>query len=170
VIRLNDVHAIRLIASAAHIQFVPKLHQCIAEYDSNDILRGGVLFTDWMGGSVQVHVAGFRSNWATKALLFMTFDYPFKQLKVKKLIGLVPEENYRARNLNLHLGFKIEYKIDDVFNDKGPFNGMYIMSMKREDCRWLGMEPPTLNFAPIELTNNIEHQLSIVDIATQTLH
>ena len=165
-IRLNDAHAVNLIASAAHVQFVPKLHQCVAEYDSRDILRGGVLFTDWMGGSVQVHVAGFRKNWASKALLFVTFDYPFKQLKIKKLIGLVPEENWKARNLNLHLGFKIEHLIEDVFNYKHGLNGMYIMSMRREDCRWLDMEPPRLNFAPPALTNNIGNQLSIVEPMT----
>ena len=165
-IRLNDAHAVNFIAAAAHVQYVPKLHQCIAEYDSNDILRGGVLFTDWMGGSIQVHVAGFRPNWASKAILYMTFDYPFKQLKVKKLIGLVPEINWRARNLNLHLGFRIECLIDDVFNDANSLNGMYIMSMRREDCRWLNMEPPALHFAPVELTNNIERQLSIVEPMT----
>ena len=167
---MNDAHAVNLIASAAHVQYVPKLHQCVAEYDNNDILRGGVLFTDWMGGSIQVHVAGFRKNWASKTLLFLTFDYPFKQLKVKKLIGLVPEINWRARNLNLHLGFKIECLIDDVFNDSNSLNGMYIMSMKREDCRWLNMKPPPIYLAPIERTNPIGPQLSIVDHLIPTLH
>ena len=160
IIRFDDVHAIRLIAQAAKIQFVPRLHHAIASYDNNDILTGGVLFTDWMGGSIQVHVAGFRPNWASKALLYLAFNYPFEQLKVNKLIGLVPEENHQARNLNLHLGFRIEYKIDDVFNHRSLANGMWIMSMRREDCRWLKMKPPHIEYAPLDRTNRVDMPLA----------
>jgi hypothetical protein len=155
-IRFDDVHAIKIIARASNMQFVPGLHHCIARYNRRDQLMGGVLFSDWMGGSVQVHVAGLQPGWADKSLLYLTFNYPFVQLNVKKLIGLVPEWNYRARNLNLHLGFQIEYKVDDVFNHKHLDNGMYIMSMRKEDCRWLAMKQPLIEFAPPERMNRIE--------------
>jgi hypothetical protein len=162
-IRFDDVHAIKLIAKASNMQFVPLMHHCIARYNSQDQLMGGVLFSDWMGGSVQVHVAGFQPCWADKGLLYLTFNYPFTQLGVKKLIGLVPEWNYRARNLNLHLGFKIEYKVDDVFNHQQLDNGMYIMSMRREDCKWLNMKQPYIEFAPPERTNRIDMPLAHVE-------
>ena len=67
-IRFDDVHAIRCIAQAVGIQFVPSLHHCIAEYDTTDKLTGGVLFTDFWGGSVGMHVAGFRKNWGSRAI------------------------------------------------------------------------------------------------------
>jgi hypothetical protein len=168
-IRFNDPHAAYLIASAAKIPFVPQLHHCIAEYDSNDILRGGVLFTDYLGGSVQVHVAGFRLNWASKVLLYLTFQYPFKIIRVKKLIGLVPESNTQARNLNLHLGFKIEYLVADVFNWGDAPNGMYVMSMYAEDCKWLNMPTPRVILAPKEKTNQLTLPLEILDHTQMTV-
>lgn len=155
-IRINDPHAIKLIMEAAHVQFVPKLHFCIADYDSNDNLRGGALYTDFWGGSVMMHVAGFRPGWGSKAILWVAFDYPFNMLKVKKLFGMVPEWNWRSRHACLHIGFKMEYLVSDVFNFSHGINGMYLFSMRREDCKWLDMPKPRLEFAPPELTNFLE--------------
>ena len=159
-IRFDDVHAIKLIARAARIQFVPSLHHCIASYDENDILKGGVLFTDYWGGSVAIHMAGFRKYWVSKAMVYLAFDYPFRQLGVKKLFALVPEWNVVSRNNTLHLGFKIEHKVDDVFNNADGVNGMYICSMKKEECRWLGMKMPYIEYATPERTNRVDQPLS----------
>jgi RimJ/RimL family protein N-acetyltransferase len=158
VIRVDDVHAIRAIASAAHIQFVPRLHHCIARYNETDRLLGGVLFTEYRGGSVAIHMAGFDPHWVNRAMIYLAFDYPFNQLKVKKLIGLVPESNERARNANLKLGFTDEYLIADIYD--GPVNGMYIMSMLKDQCRWLDMPMPFIEYAPPERTNNINLSLA----------
>lgn len=156
--RVDDVHAIRAIALAAHIQFVPRLHHCIARYSETDRLLGGVLFTEYRGGSVMIHMAGFDPHWVNRAMIYLAFDYPFNQLKVKKLIGLVPESNVRARNANLKLGFKAEYLIEDVYS--GEDSGMLIMSMRREECKWLDMQMPYIEFAPPERTNNINLPLA----------
>src|SRR5580698_11387694 len=110
-IRINDIHAIKCIAAAAHVQFVPKIHHCIATYDDNDRLAGGNLYTDYhgIGGSVQLHTACFNKRAVSKAMMYLAFDYPFRQLQANKLIGLVMERNVEARNFDLKLGFKIEY-------------------------------------------------------------
>ena len=148
-IRIDDVHAIRLIASAAAIQFVPGIHHCIADYTESDQLKGGVLFTDYWGngGSCQIHMAGFRKNWVSKSMLYLAFHYPFQQLGVKKLFGLVPERNHVARNSNLRLGFIVEYLAEDVFNHADGVNGMYLMSMRKEACKWLNMKMPLTEYA-----------------------
>jgi RimJ/RimL family protein N-acetyltransferase len=161
-IRFDDVHAIRLIAQASHIQFVPRLHRCIARYNERDQLMGGVLFTEFRGGSVAIHMAGFNPHWVNRAMIYLAFDYPFKQLQVKKLIGLVPESNVRARNANLKLGFKIEHLITDIYN--GSVNGMYIMSMLKDECRWLDMKMPFIDYAPPERTNDVN--LPLADMPT----
>ena len=160
-IRINDVHATKLIAQASQIEFVPKLHHCIADYSGNDQLKGGVLFTNYRVGSVAIHMAGFRKNWVSKSMLYLAFHFPFRQLKVKKLFGMVPERNVEARNNDLHLGFKIEYMIDDVYGYEDGVNGMYLMSMRREDCKWLDMAMPFIEYAPDSLMGPIEpHSLS----------
>jgi hypothetical protein len=155
-VRIDDVHSIRAIASAARVEFVPRIHHCVAVYDSSDKLLGGVLFTSFMNGSVQMHCAGFQRGWITKPLLYLSFHFPFEQLKVKKVICLIPEWNWRSRNLALHLGFRIEHLVSDVFNhnDDTP-NGMYIASMLRDDCRWLKMRMPFIQYAPIEKTGPV---------------
>jgi hypothetical protein len=152
-IRINDVHAIKLIAHAAHIEFVPQLHHCIAEYDADDELKGGVLFTAYRVGSVMIHMAGFRKNWVSRPMIYLAFDYPFRQLKVRKLIGMVPERNVTARNNDLHLGFKIEYLSPDVLGYEDGVNGMYLMSMYRDDCKWLNMRMPYIEYAPKSRTS-----------------
>jgi hypothetical protein len=172
-IRINDVHAIQLISKAARVQFVPHLHHCIAEYNTRDQLVGGVLFTDWNYGSLLVHIAlSPHRGLLCRQLLWLTCQYPFNQLGAKKMIALVPEWNIQSRNLCLKLGFKIEYKIDDIFNNPPPLdNGMYIMSMKREECKWLKMKPPTIDFAPRELINELPaiEELTVVP-ADRVLH
>ncbi len=158
--RFDDVHSIKLIAAASEIEFVPRLHHCIARYDEMDRLMGGVLFTEYTGGSVFIHMAGFHPRWVNKAMVYLAFDYPFNQLRVKKLFGNVPEWNVRSRNNTLHLGFKIEYLVRDVYNRMDGVNGYYVMSMYREDCRWLKMKMPFIPTAPPERTNSIEMPLA----------
>ena len=161
-IRIDDVHAIRAISAAAHMQFVPKIHHCIASYDENDKLLGGNIYTDYWGngGSCQVHTACFNKHWASKAMLYLAFDYPFRQLMVKKMFGLVPERNVAARNFDLRLGFKIEYLAEDVFNHPDGINGMYLMSMRADECKWLSMKMPYIEYAPRERTNDINLPLA----------
>ena len=158
--RIDDVHAIRLISKASQMEFVPRLHHCIARYDDRDRLLGGVLFTDYRVGSVHIHMAGFHPRWVSKAMVYLAFDYPFQQLKVKKLFGLVPERNVKSRNNTLHLGFKIEYLVPDVLAYADGVNGMYIMSMYKEDCRWLNMPMPFIDYASSEQTNSIDRPLA----------
>lgn len=166
-IRINDVHAIKLLAKAATIQFVPTLHHCIARYSEGDKLMGGTLYTDYWGGSVGCHFAGFAPNWINRELLWLGFDYPFNQLKVKKLFGLIPEWNVTSRNTALRLGFKIEYLAAGVFDFEHGVNGMYLMSMPREDCRWLKMPMPYIEYAPEDRTSVAR---PVVEEASQWMH
>ena len=143
-IRFNDPDAIRAISEATTVPFVPTHHQCIARFDDAGNLLGGVLFTDYNVASIQIHVASFRHRWIDRELLWITMDYPFNKLGVKKLIGLVRESNKAAIDFDLHLGFTIEARIPDVF----PDCGMVILGMYKSDARrYLEMRLPRLTFA-----------------------
>ena len=155
-IRIDDVHATKLIAQAAEIEFIPRLHHCIADYSVEDQLKGGVLFTNYRVGSIAIHMAGFRKNWVSKAMLYLAFHFPFRQLKVKKLFGTVPERNIEARNNDLKLGFKIEYMVESVYGYEDNVNGMYLMSMTEAECKWLNMKMPLIEYAPVERTGPIQ--------------
>lgn len=156
-IRINDAHAIRLIADRAMINLGAKVY-CIAEYDSEDRLTGGVLVMNDNGWSCEIHTASFRRNWATREFIWSVFNYIFRVRGIKKLFGRVPEGNTRARRLNANLGFTEEAIINDVFPGG---EGLIVMSMYADDCRFLNMKLPIVEFASPDKTNIIEvHEYS----------
>jgi RimJ/RimL family protein N-acetyltransferase len=159
-IRINDLHAVKLIAQQAHVRFVAKTDHCIAQYNSNDVIMGGCLFTDWNGGSIQLHLALWGGFGAMRPLIYLSFQYPFVQLGLKKIFGLVPEWNWKARNLDLRLGFKLEYTVDQVFaTPEGVPSGLHILSMRREDCRWLNMKCPPIEYTSAMFTDPVNSPL-----------
>lgn len=97
-------------------------------------LVAGVLFDQFTGQSVCMHVAsdGTRA-WMTREYLAICFDFPFRQLKVKKVLGLVDSTNENALSFDRALGFKHEATIEDA----GKTGSLVILSMSRDDCRWL---------------------------------
>ena len=156
-IRINDAHAIRLIADCAGINLGAKIY-CIADYDSNDRLTGGVLILHDNGWSCEIHSASFRPNWATRELVWAVFNYVFRIRGIKKLFGRVPEGNARARRFNRNLGFTEEATIQDVFFGG---EGLIVMSMYADECRFLKMKLPAVKFAPLDKSHIIEvHEYS----------
>lgn len=124
-------------------EFNPMRDPSICNVSSDGLwLLGGVIFQDYTGegGSINLHCAGFLPGWLSRALLWNTFNYAFNVVKVKKVIGKVHADNYKALKLNLHLGFKVETHIADVY----PDGDLLIMSMYRDDCKWLSLRSPNV--------------------------
>lgn len=100
----------------------------------------GVLYDNCTGQSVQMHVAAVPGcRWMTREYLRVCFDYPFNQLKVKKVIGLVDSTNADALRFDRHLGFVAEGLIEDA----GRFGHLHILTMTRDQCRFLDVRPGT---------------------------
>jgi len=97
-----------------------------------DRLVGVVGYDGYNGASIQMHVAG-EGNWFTKESLRTAFDYPFNVLNVNMVIGLVPSGNTDAIKFNTHLGFQT----DAVLKGAHPDGALLVMSMTREQCRYL---------------------------------
>jgi len=127
------------IAEAAGVIFNPEADIVISRL-SNEELVGGVLYNGYTRASINMHVAAFSPRWGSRDMLWVCFDYPFNQLGCKKVFGQVPSKNEHALEFNLKLGFKIETLIPDVF----PEDDLLVVSMVREDCRWLKIKPRTL--------------------------
>jgi RimJ/RimL family protein N-acetyltransferase len=100
----------------------------------DDELVAGVLFDNFTGRSVQMHVAAARKNWLSREFMRFCFHYPFEQLKVNKLVGLVDSTNAAALRFDLHLGFQQEA----VIKDAGKTGDIIVLTMTREQCRFLG--------------------------------
>jgi len=136
-IRCNIAEHGFAIAHAALTTFNPAVDMVLSRVDGEDELLGGVIYTAFTGVSIHLHMAGFKDHWANRDLIWAIFDYPFNQLKCKKVFAQVPETNTKALEIDLKLGFKIVTKIDDVY----PDGGVYVLSMSRGDCKWLSVKP-----------------------------
>ncbi len=130
----GDAHFGGAIADAAGIVYNPQADSCIARVRGPELL-GGVVYTNFTGHSVSAHVAIFYDGWVDREMLWMVFDYPFEQLKVKKIFAYVPETNSKSLAFAAKLGFKMVTRIPELFAD----GGMVVMAMAREDCRFLKM-------------------------------
>lgn len=94
-----------------------------------------VAYDNFNGASICMHVAGEGKRWLTREYLRFCFAYPFEQLKVRKVLGLVPSTNADAIKFDEHLGFVREAVISEAV----PGGDLIVYSMTREQCRHLEM-------------------------------
>lgn len=125
-----------LIAQASGTAFNPAVDACIAR-EEDGVLLGGVIYQNYTGASIAMHVAGFDEHWVNIDMLWVCFHYPFVRLGCNKVFGQVPASNSKALEFDLKLGFKEVARIEDVF----PDGDLIVVAMKREDCRWLRLKP-----------------------------
>ena len=110
--------------------------QCYGVEDETGQLIAGVAFDNYNVASLQIHVAALPGkNWISKELLHRVFSYPFRQLGVNKLVGLVGSTNADALRFDLALGFRIEATLKDAY----PDGDLLILTMTRDQCRWLNI-------------------------------
>ena len=104
------------------------------EHDGKII--AGVVYNEFNGVNMNMHVASDGSaKWLDRKFLWMAFDYPFNQAKVKRITGLVGEGNKAARSFDEHVGFRLETTLKDAH----PTGDLLIYVMTRDDCRWLSL-------------------------------
>jgi RimJ/RimL family protein N-acetyltransferase len=108
--------------------------------EDDGTILAGVLFDSYNGASCCMHVAARPgARWLNRGYLWTCFAYPFLQLKVKKLIGLVGANNLKARAFDEHLGFTLEATLTDAH----PSGDLLIYSMTKDQCRWLNIKVPS---------------------------
>jgi len=95
-----------------------------------------VLFDHYNGRSIAMHVAGDGRRWLNREFIRACFDYVFRQLGVNKVIGMVPSWNKDALRFDFKLGFEKEAVIEDAV----PGGDLIILTMTRDQCRWLSQE------------------------------
>lgn len=136
-ILVNDVSCGDAIAERAGTDYNPKAHANFCRVRNGKML-GGVIFSSYTRESIAIHMAGWVPNWVNRDMLYMAFDYPFNQLGVKRMFGLVPESNTKALDIDLRLGFRIVQRIEGVYDDNVA---CMVLCMERSECRFLGIRP-----------------------------
>jgi len=123
------------VCAAANVQFTPGMPAlgCIVD----GVPVAGVVYTDYTGTSIGIHSRCDDRKKITREFFWAIFDYPFNQLGVKRLTGLVSTANLEAQRVDEHLGFVEEARLAGYFADGDAI----IYRMWKEDCRWLALTP-----------------------------
>jgi len=107
--------------------------QAITCIENGDVIAG-VIYDCYNGGSIQAHIWMDADHTPSKEWFAAIFDYPFNQLKVKKIIGQVRSNNLEAIALDEHFGFILEAIIEDYYEEG---ESLRVYSMRKEQCRVL---------------------------------
>lgn len=91
----------------------------------------GVAYTEFNGRNVFVHQA--HEVPLNRQYLQTIFDYPFNQLKVERVTGVMPSCNEKARKLTEHFGFTLETTLKGAH----PDGDLLYYVMRKKDCRWI---------------------------------
>lgn len=106
--------------------------------ERNGELCAVVAYEDFNGASIRMHVAAEGKRWMVREYLWFCFYYPFEQLGVKQIIGLVNSNNAQALAFDEHLGFKRAAVIPEAC----PGGDLVILTMGRSECRFLSIKRP----------------------------
>lgn len=88
---------------------------------------------DFNGVNVFCHIASEGNNWLTRAYLSIIFDYPFRQLKARRITVCVASTNAQSMRFVQHLGFDQEA----ILRGAHPGGDLIVFAMTAEKCRWI---------------------------------
>lgn len=91
----------------------------------------GVVYCDFNGRNVFLHQA--IEGRLTRQYLWTICDYPFNQLKVERVTGMIPEGNTKAQVFAEHIGFKLETTLKDAHRS----GDILVYAGWRKDFRWI---------------------------------
>lgn len=104
--------------------------------------RGGelvavVVFDNFSDTDCNMHIASDGTRrWLSKELLVSAFSYPFIQLGLARVTGLVPASNAQALAFDEHLGF-----VREGYHPKAAAGeDMISLGLLREHCRFIPKE------------------------------
>lgn len=100
-------------------------------------LKAVTVFDGFSPCDCNIHVASDGSKrWLTRGYLRAIFAYPFIQLGLRRVTGLVPARNEAALKLDLGLGFEREGYCRNAL----PDDDIVLLAMLRESCPFIPKE------------------------------
>lgn len=98
-------------------------------------LVAGVIYNCFEGTNVNMHIGAVEgSKWMTREFLHAAFDYPFNQMKKRRVSACIHSKRKKAVSFVEHLGFEFEGRRKNYYED----GDMLCYGMLREKCRFIG--------------------------------
>lgn len=91
-------------------------------------------YTGFVGKTCQMHVVNLVTRRAPRKMLWAAFDYPFNQLNLQTVLGIVNSNNEQAMKFDRHLGFKEILRLEGQHENGGD---LVVFAMDKDDCRWI---------------------------------
>lgn len=105
--------------------------------EKDGVIVSVAVFDNFSTADCHVHLASDGSKaWMNKAYLLAAFAYPFTQLGLRRLTGVVPAKNAAALAFDEHIGFVREGYCPHAL----PDDDIVILGMLRENCRFIDRE------------------------------
>ena len=101
---------------------------------SGDEILAVTVFDGFSECDCNMHIASNGTGyWMSRSLLVASFSYPFIQLNLRRVTGLVPASNTKALQFDYHLGFKLEGRCRNAL----PDDDIIVLGMLREECPYI---------------------------------
>lgn len=117
---------------------IPKLEAWMGEAKSLAAMEDGrtlgvVVFDAFTAFECCMHIVIEDRRCVTRRILKEVFAYPFTQLGLRRVTGLVPASNVPALAFDMRLGFRQEGRKIHGAGDEDEI----VLGMTRENCRWI---------------------------------
>jgi len=101
--------------------------------DDNEFLAV-VVYNNYTGTDIAMHIASVSPKWATRESLRVVFTYPFIELGVRRVTAATKAGLTNAIRMVQRLGFIYEGAFRDYYED-GDSDVLH--GMRRDECRWI---------------------------------
>jgi len=106
-------------------------------YIENNKVLGGLLFSDWDGYNIWVHLALESPRVCQRRFIKMLFTYCFIQLKCGRITAMCINGYERNERLLKGTGFVKEGIVRKVMKVDGKYIDGALYGMLKEECRWV---------------------------------
>ena len=90
-------------------------------------------YDNFNGKSCQQHIVYKQGEYVPRNYVWFVYYYPFMQMGVDMLIGMLPSNNDRIIDLAKHAGFVEKYRIVGAH----PEGDIILSTLNKQDCRFL---------------------------------
>lgn len=106
--------------------------QFIGRLREDGTVWGVIVYDRFNEYSCEMHFAGDK-GWINRPLARAAFGYPFRQLGLARVTGLVDELKEDVLAMDQRMGFKVEGRIRRGLGDRD----IILLGMLKDECRYL---------------------------------